>query len=152
VRYRWPQRLLVDWLNLIKIRSPLLLPIFVRRVGRSSNTPLKVASGISMNTLFIFILANQKNNRLRRTTNQRTALSVSSVFLFVLVVDLPNGNDFPKPIGNTAIQYFVSMRHFRIVLCYCFNSLMTNNDNISVEARSIISHEIPDMTIAYTGH
>jgi hypothetical protein len=67
------QRLIVDWFNIIKIRCPHLLPIFVRRV-------------------------------------------------------------------NTAIQYFLSMRHSRIVLCYCFNSLMTNNDNISVEARSIISH------------
>ena len=38
--------------------------------------------------------------------------------LFLLVVDLPNGSDFPKPVGNTAIQYFLSMRHSRIVLSY----------------------------------
>ena len=38
--------------------------------------------------------------------------------LFLLVVDLPNGSHFPKPVGNTAIQYFLSMRHSRIVLSY----------------------------------
>ena len=42
---------IVDWFNLIKTRSPHLLPIFVRRVGRSNNTPLKVASGVSMNII-----------------------------------------------------------------------------------------------------
>ena len=56
--------------------------------------------------------------------------------LFLLVVDLPNGSDFPKPVGNTAIQYFLSMRHSRIVL----NSSMPNSGKISVEALSIISH------------
>jgi hypothetical protein len=56
--------------------------------------------------------------------------------LFLLVVDLPNGSDFPKPVGNTAIQYFLSMRHSRIVLCYCFNSSMPNSGKISVEALS----------------
>jgi hypothetical protein len=62
--------------------------------------------------------------------------------LFLLVVDLPNwnGSDFPKPVGNTAIQYFLSIRHSRIVLCYCFNSSMPNSGKISVEALSIISH------------
>ena len=38
--------------------------------------------------------------------------------LFLLVVELRNGIDFPKPVGNTAIQYFLSMRHSRIVLSY----------------------------------
>ena len=38
-------------INLIKIRSPHLLPIFVRRVGRSNKTPLRVASGVNMNVL-----------------------------------------------------------------------------------------------------
>ena len=45
-----------------------------------------------------------------------------------------------KPVGNTAMQYFLSMRHSRIVLCYCFNSSMPNSCQISVEALSITSH------------
>ena len=57
--------------------------------------------------------------------------------LFLLVVDLPNGSDFPKPVGNTAIQYFFLMRHSRIVSSYCFNSSMPNSGNISVEALSM---------------
>jgi hypothetical protein len=56
---------------------------------------------------------------------------------FLLVVHLPNGSDFPKPVGNTAIQYFLSMSHSSIVLCYCFNSLMPNRGKISVEALSM---------------
>jgi len=58
--------------------------------------------------------------------------------LFLLVVDLPNGSDFPKPVGNTAIQYFLSMRHSRIVLCNCFNSSMPNSGKIS--GRSAVNH------------
>jgi hypothetical protein len=45
-----------------------------------------------------------------------------------------------KSVGNTAIQYFLSIRHSRIVLCYCFNSSMPNSGKISVEALSMISH------------
>jgi hypothetical protein len=48
--------------------------------------------------------------------------------LFLLVVDLS------KPVGNTAIHYFLSMRHSSIVLCYCFNASMPNRGKISVEA------------------
>jgi hypothetical protein len=44
-----------------------------------------------------------------------------------------------KPVGNTAIQYFLSMRHSRIVLCYCFSSSMPISGQISVDALSIIS-------------
>jgi len=60
--------------------------------------------------------------------------------LFLLVVDLPNGSDFPKQVGNTAIQYCLSLRHSKIILCYSFNSSMPNSGKISVEALLIISH------------
>jgi hypothetical protein len=35
--------------------------------------------------------------------------------LFLLLIDIPNGSDFPKPFSNTAIKYFLSMRHSRVV-------------------------------------
>ena len=47
--------------------------------------------------------------------------------LFLLVVDLS------KPVGNTSIDYFLSMRHSSIVLCYCFNASMPNRGKISVD-------------------
>ena len=77
---------------------------------------------------------------IKAITHEVDCIQAFCHLLFLLVVDLPNSSDFPKPVGNTAIQYFLSMRHSRIVLCYCFNSSMPNSGKISVEALSIISH------------
>jgi hypothetical protein len=71
--------------------------------------------------------------------------------LFLLVVDIPNGSDFPKPVGNTVIQYFFSMRHSRIVSSYCFNSSMPNSGNVSVEALSM-SYRMEAAMFFFTQH
>ena len=59
--------------------------------------------------------------------------------LFLLVVDLPNGSDFPKLVGNTAIQYFFVDETFQNCSKLQFNSSMPNSGKISVETLSIIS-------------
>jgi hypothetical protein len=52
----WKKKLFQHFANLIKIRSTHLLPIFYlffwSLVCRSNYSPLRVASGVSMNTLF----------------------------------------------------------------------------------------------------
>jgi hypothetical protein len=55
--------------------------------------------------------------------------------LFLLVVDIPNGSDFPKPVGNTVIQYFFSMRHSRIVSSYCQCEYIISNLYLQIRNR-----------------
>jgi hypothetical protein len=64
----------------------------------------------------ILYIKNRETKKMKYAENNRFVIRCLNLFL--LVVDLPNGSDFPKPVGNTAIQYFLSMRHSRIVLSY----------------------------------
>ena len=73
--------------NLIKIRSTHLLPIFYRfwvffgrSCSRSNNTPLRVASGVRMNTLSqIYICQSEIESTLQNSQSENRFLRVFGV-------------------------------------------------------------------------